>query len=218
MAYVSTEPRKINRTSLAAAIAVNGAVLAALITAVPEMREVIERTLIAYPVPEPKPPEPLPEPPKPRPETRSEAPLRVNLEVDVPVLPDLPTVTLTDTPTVTIDPNPGTGTADIIEPPARPAPPLLVRAEIDPRFARDFQPDYPPAKIRVEEEGRVTVRVLIGANGRVRRIEPVGSVDSDFFATTRRQALSKWRFTPATRDGVAIEGWREISVRFELNR
>jgi protein TonB len=29
-------------------------------------------------------------------------------------------------------------------------------------------------------------------------------------------AKRAWRFTPATRDGVAIESWREVPVRFEL--
>ena len=30
------------------------------------------------------------------------------------------------------------------------------------------------------------------------------------------QAVSKWRFLPATRDGEAIESWREMTVRFQL--
>lgn len=215
MAYANAQPRKLNPASLTATIMVNGAVFGALLLAAPEITKIPGKILKTYPVFERKPPEPQPEPPKSQPERATEAPLRNKPIIKVPTLPDSPVIKLSDDPVTTFDPNPGTAER-VIEPLAKPAP-VMTGAEIDPRYMRDFQPSYPSSKIRMEQEGRVTVRILVGANGRVLQLQPVGNPDADFLAATRRQALSKWRFKPATRDGVPIEAWREISVRFELN-
>ena len=67
--------------------------------------------------------------------------------------------------------------------------------------------------IRAEMEGFATVRVLIGTDGRVKQVE---ASDTAFLDATRKQALSKWRFLPATRDGEPVESWREMTVRFQL--
>ncbi|MBK6412313.1 energy transducer TonB [Sphingopyxis sp.] len=104
-------------------------------------------------------------------------------------------------------------------PPARPAdPPLpkLVFAELDPRYAGAFQPDYPASEQRREIEGVAKVRVLIGTDGRVKAVELVSTDSPGFFAETKRRALAKWRFTPATRGGVAEESWKTMTVRFEI--
>jgi len=63
----------------------------------------------------------------------------------------------------------------------------------------------------------VVVRVLVGTDGRVKAIERVSATSDAFFAATRRQALSQWRFRPATRDGVGVESWYRMSVTFVLN-
>lgn len=94
--------------------------------------------------------------------------------------------------------------------------PVLIDARPDPRFLEDFQPGYPTNLQRLELEGRVTVRVKIGADGRVRAVQLVSATHEDFFKVTERQALRRWRFKPATRDGVAIESWREMTVHFRL--
>ena len=70
--------------------------------------------------------------------------------------------------------------------------------------------------IRAEMEGFATVRVLIGTDGRVKQVEAVKASDTAFLDATRKQALSKWRFLPATRDGEPVESWREMTVRFQL--
>jgi protein TonB len=104
----------------------------------------------------------------------------------------------------------------VLTPYVPPHVPVLVGARPDPRFARALQPDYPPSERRAEREGRVTVRVLVGIDGRVKQIELVSAASDQFFEATRRQALEKWRFTPATRDGIPEEAWRTMSVTFVL--
>ena len=88
---------------------------------------------------------------------------------------------------------------------------------VSPQFTgRNPQPPYPPAMQRMSIEGAVTVRVLVGVDGRPVRIEAV-KVDQDaFFAATRDWALKNWRFKPATRDGEPFQEWRTMTVRFEM--
>jgi protein TonB len=49
-----------------------------------------------------------------------------------------------------------------------------------------------------------------------RNADPVRFDIAEFLAATRRQALAKWRFKPATLDGVAVESWKEMTVRFVM--
>ncbi|WP_260581590.1 energy transducer TonB [Sphingopyxis sp. PET50] len=60
------------------------------------------------------------------------------------------------------------------------------------------------------------VRVLIGTDGRVKQVELVSTDSPGFFEATKRRALAKWRFKPATRGGVPEESWKEMTVRFEI--
>lgn len=108
------------------------------------------------------------------------------------------------------DPGPVTRPAD------PPAPPPLVLAKLDPRYAAGFQPDYPASEQRREIEGAARVRILIGTDGRVKAVELVSTDSPGFFEETKRRALAKWRFKPATRGGVPEESWQVMTVRFEI--
>lgn len=109
----------------------------------------------------------------------------------------------------------GGGTA--AEPIAEPVAPAMIGAAIDPRFARAFQPDYPAAERRAGTEGVVRIRVLIGIDGRVVQVERIAAASDGLFEATRRQALGKWRFKPATRGDIPVESWKVMTVRFELS-
>lgn len=108
----------------------------------------------------------------------------------------------------------GTGTV-IAPPPPIPAP-VIVGAMYDPRFNSVLQPPYPAAEIRSGGSGRVVLRVLIGTDGRVRQVEKVSAASDAFFAAAERQALTKWRFKPATSNGAPIEQWTTMRLRFVL--
>lgn len=112
----------------------------------------------------------------------------------------------------------GTGTGDgIVLPPIDlPRDPVLVEPGIDPRAMPAFQPDYPGSMIRQGLEGSVTVRVSIGADGKVTAIERLSATDEAFWIATQRHAMRKWRFRPATRDGVAVPGTKVLTVHFKL--
>lgn len=166
-------------------------------------------TIIELPKPPPPPPEAV-EDAKPIPKASSATdsvdplvktvPLNADFVEKGPIIIDLPP----------IDPGPPVRPAD------PPPPPKLVLAELDPRFAGSFQPDYPASEQRREVEGMAKVRVLIGTDGRVKAVELVSTDSPGFFQETKRRALAKWRFRPATRGGVAEESWKVMTVRFEI--
>lgn len=163
-------------------------------------------------------------PPAPKPIDRP-VPPTIDDPVEVPifappidVLPDLPPppnglVTVTTVKPILVPPAGGTSVLPLTPPSA----PVVVTARLDPRYAARFQPPYPPASERQEEEGVVTVRVRVGTDGRVLSAElKASSGHRRLDEAAVEHARRAWRFVPATRDGVAIETWREIPVRFEL--
>ncbi len=93
--------------------------------------------------------------------------------------------------------------------------PVLVPPSINPRYADRMQPVYPSVLKRREVEGIVRVRVLIGADGHVKKIERLSATHDAFFRATERQSR-KWRFNPATEDGKKIEAWYTVSLKFEM--
>jgi protein TonB len=92
----------------------------------------------------------------------------------------------------------------------------MVEPGIDPKALAAFQPDYPGTMIRQGIEGSVTVRLTISAQGRVIDIERLAATDEAFWLATQRHALRKWRFRPATRDGVAVSGAKVLTIYFRL--
>jgi protein TonB len=222
MSYVSQKQRA-NPVGLTAAIAINGAVvLAALMSSMVIAPRIIKKdpTVINVPVKSPPPPdkkiEPRTELPKPKPQFLDK-PI-----IDIPVKPlngTMMTNEATDT-TLWTDPAGTTLAANtdvktVIE---RVLPlPVFKAATRDPKFVRNFQPDYPVGLLQREIEGRATIKVLIGTDGRVRQANVLSATHTDFGKAAMRQALTEWRFMPATRDGRPIEEWQTLTVRFDIN-
>lgn len=202
--------------SLLAATAICGGLVAGLMLASPKFTKDVTRTLIGINIPIAQPePEPVPETHPIVRETVKPSPRAKPVDTFTPIV-------ATDTQRFVTGP----GTLDgigkdpietILPPLPTPTPaPVLTGPSVDPRYARDLQPNYPAGEQRAGREGLVTVRILVGADGRVKQVERVSAASEAFYAATERQALSKWRFRPATRDGVPVEGWRTMTVRFEM--
>lgn len=211
-------PHGIQPASLTAALGLSAAMVGGLVLSSPAVQDVFSKPFIGINIPLTRPPAPAPTP-EVKPEVlRKPRPSPIAKPVD------------TTSPIVSLDPGPyiapaGTGVIGatgsdpipvILPPPPIPNP-VLTEATIDPRFARDVQPLYPAGEQRAGRVGRVTIRVLVGVDGRVRQAERIRADSDAFWTATQRQALSKWRFRPATRDGVPIEAWRTMTVRFEMS-
>jgi protein TonB len=213
------QPRKPRAASLGAAFLINGAIIAGMIYSAPNIIKKIPNVLIGENIPltPPPPPEPKPiEKPKPEAKTLTQPPVTV----PDPVIPTQAEKTIETTHVIPdLPPLPGkpveTGPETRAEPRVEPAPPF-VGAIRDKRYADDFQPAYPASELRAERDGKVSVKVLVGTDGRVKAVEQLSATSSAFFDATKRQALSKWRFKPATRGGVAEESWLTLSVTFRI--
>lgn len=213
--YVPRTPRSI---SLGGSIAVSGLLIVGLMSFVPNIVHIGPKDPIKLiNINEPVPPEPVPvEKPKTEAQPTEVLPYIPQTVVTDPQRPVIASTNVLPTepplPTVVEQPGP---TNVIAEPPVPPLPPLIGAAR-DPRFASAYQPEYPAAEIRAQRDGTVSVRVLIGTDGRVKAVEQVSATSTAFFEATKRQALGKWRFKPATRGGIPQESWKVMSVRFEI--
>ena len=79
------------------------------------------------------------------------------------------------------------------------------------------KPEYPSSSKRLEEEGTVQLKFLVGADGKV--IESAVEKSSGFrrLDEAARQSLSKCTFKPGTKDGVAVESWASMKYTWALS-
>ena len=210
------ERRPLSPTGIALVLALHGAGLAALATWKMEVFVPKIPATKIYHVPEPPAPPPEPEPPS-NPKSQPDpmpAPTRVPRIVELPRLPDV--VPALPDPVVIADPSPvaGSGAGEGTTAKSIPPPPLRVEAQLDPKSER--QPPYPSSEQRLEREGKVTVRLSIGADGRVKSVARIRATSDAFFEATERHALRHWRFRPATVDGRAVPSEKVQTVLFRL--
>jgi protein TonB len=212
--------RGLDPASVTLSLGVCGLVAFGLTLATPNITRQIEKVLTIEAIPIPQDPPPI-DPPKPMPQTKDTKPVQT-LQRDpiditkqtVTLAPGAKTGEFTDLPPPnTVTAGTGSDIGTIIPPHT----PVLRDPTLDSRYSDYFQPAYPSDMRLGEREGRVVVRVLIGTDGRVKDVQQVSAASASFFEATRKQALAKWRFKPGTKDGVAIEAWHTMAVRFVLD-
>lgn len=200
--------------SLGAATTIVLGAVAAMLAYQPQIVERLKDDTTLIQIVPPKPPEPV-DPVEPKQQVRqpqSQQPQSID-----------PLVKTDTTQTVYVTPLPQP--PQLPQPPLPPGPetiaprqPVLIAAAIDGRRSGDLQPPYPAGLERAEVEGSVTVRVEVGIDGRVTAVELIRASDPGFFDATRETALRKWRFKPATRDGVPFSSWVTKTVTFRILR
>jgi len=82
--------------------------------------------------------------------------------------------------------------------------------------AGDLEPEYPAASIRRGEQGRVVVEALVRADGSVAEARVVESSSYSRLDEAALKAVRAAQFTPARRNGQAVESWVKVPVRFVL--
>ncbi len=123
-----------------------------------------------------------------------------------------------DLPTSTKGPTTALVVTDKPRPVAPPPSPVVKKApEIDPRYKRRFQPDYPPTSRRLGEEGSVIVQVLVDpegkvSDGKIQKSSGFPRLDE----AALKHALRAWRFTPGTEDGKPVSVWHSVKVTFRI--
>ena len=98
-----------------------------------------------------------------------------------------------------------------------PSPP----AKVDmPTTVADYQtkspPVYPAMSRRMGEQGRVVMRVLIGADGVPQQAEVLQSSGHGRLDRAAADAVMRWRYVPGKRGGVPETMWFQVPIEFKL--
>ncbi|MDB5872156.1 MAG: tonB [Ramlibacter sp.] len=166
----------------------------------------------AAPKVDPAPPPRAAEPLKP--------PMPKQLERVVPSAPQ---------PTAIADPRPAPNAPTGISAPQPPAPPTAAAA-VTPApapaklelpysnadYLQNPKPAYPPLSKRLGEQGKVELRVLIGADGMPQKAELAKSSGFDRLDQAALATILKWRFVPGKRGGVPEAAWAHVPIDFVL--
>lgn len=125
-----------------------------------------------------------------------------------------PIITEIPPPPSTDPPPPSVSTGAVVSVPVPEA--AVVSAAVDPRHPLT-QPPYPAAAIRMNEEGALSLAVLVGSDGRVRDAKVAQSSGSERLDQAAvNEAKARWHLRPATRNGAAFEQWLTLRVVFRL--
>ena len=103
---------------------------------------------------------------------------------------------------------------------AVPAPNLPAKVDM-PTTVADYQakspPMYPAMSKRMGEQGRVVLRVLIGADGVPQQAEVQQSSGHGRLDRAAAEAVMRWRYVPGKRGGVPETMWFQVPIEFKLN-
>lgn len=101
-------------------------------------------------------------------------------------------------------------------PAAPPAPPSVQLPSSNADYLQNPQPPYPPISRRMNEQGKTTVRVLIGADGQPQRAEIAKSSGFSRLDDAALATVMRWRFVPGKRGGVAEAMWFNVPINWML--
>jgi len=101
-------------------------------------------------------------------------------------------------------------------PPAPPTPPVVQLPSSNADYLQNPKPAYPPLSKRLGEQGKVVVRVLIGADGTPQKAELRQSSGFERLDQAALNTVLKWRYVPGKRGGVAEEMWVNVPINFVL--
>jgi protein TonB len=87
---------------------------------------------------------------------------------------------------------------------------------VEPKLKRNFTPEFPPEAFDKGISGLVTVAYTVDAEGKTQDVRVESSDPPGVFDRAATSAVRRWRYEPATVDGVPTEAQLRISIRFTL--
>jgi len=86
-----------------------------------------------------------------------------------------------------------------------------------PRVVKDVKPRYGAEAMRAKIQGTVQLEAVVQADGTVGEVRVIRSLDREFGLDDEAVAcLKQWRFTPGTKDGVAVPVLVSVEMSFTL--
>ena len=101
-------------------------------------------------------------------------------------------------------------------PVAPPAPPAVQLPSSDADYLQNPRPPYPAISRRLNEQGKTTVRVLIGTDGLPQRAEISKSSGFSRLDDAAMATVMRWRYVPGKRGGVAEAMWFNVPINWIL--
>lgn len=121
------------------------------------------------------------------------------------------------TGTVTPEPAPAPISAPVAAATAGPpSPPAVQMPSSDADYLQNPKPAYPSISRRLNEQGRTTVRVLIGPDGLPQRAEIGKSSGFSRLDDAALATVMRWRYVPGKRGGVAEAMWFNVPINWVL--
>lgn len=102
--------------------------------------------------------------------------------------------------------------------PATPAPATSAPSRPEPIAGRTPAPRYPSQSLRRGESGTVMVRAQIGADGVPTSVDVANGSGSRYLDRAAVDAVRRWRFRPAMRDGQPVPGTVMVPISFQAQR
>jgi len=105
--------------------------------------------------------------------------------------------------------------ATVASPSSRPA--ILRReARFDAAYLHNPRPAYPPFSLRLHEEGRVVLRVLVSRVGSAQRVLIAQSSGHQRLDRSAQETVKRWRFVPAQMGHETTDAWVLVPINFSL--
>ncbi|WP_121116162.1 energy transducer TonB [Croceibacterium ferulae] len=228
MAYADQQMSGSRMVAIVIVVLIHLAIGYALITglAYSAVKSVVERVTTVDIEEPPPPPEEEPPPPPPDEPVPVTSPPPVAPAPPVNIAPAPPPI---NTSTIIPPPAPPTRIVPPAAPPGPPTPPAPPAApsrargatpDGQGRWAARIQENYPSRAIRDEIEGRVGVRVQIGANGRVTACTVTNSSGSSVLDEAGCEGMTRYaRYNPALDDaGNPTTGSASTTIVYQLDR
>ena len=87
----------------------------------------------------------------------------------------------------------------------------------DAAYLNNPKPPYPALSRRLGEQGKVVIRVLIGADGKAQQAQVHSSSGFDRLDQAGLQTVMKWQFEPGKRGGIPEAMWFNVPLIFKMD-
>jgi len=92
----------------------------------------------------------------------------------------------------------------VVEAPPLPPQAVTLSSELSVSCLERTPPDYPSISMRMNEQGKVVLKVELGEDGRVARLEVKSSSGYQRLDSAALSAVKTWHCKPAIRNGMAV--------------
>jgi protein TonB len=102
-------------------------------------------------------------------------------------------------------------------PPAPPPPPDDIAPSENISYRKLRPPKYPAQAARQHQEGKVLLKVLVGADGTPQEVTVQKSSGSRLLDQAAIEAVKNWKFNPGSKGGRPAPGYALVPIDFHLS-